>query len=106
MLFTGADAQVLEMLRRSVRMLRFGGDCYAYALLASGHCDLVLETGLQPYDYLPLVQVIRGAGGVITDWQGQALGVGSAGEVLAAATPELHRAMLDRIERLRAGQAA
>lgn len=106
MLFSGPDHRVLDLLRRSVRLLRFGGDCYSYALLASGHCDLVIETGLEPYDYLPLVQVIRGAGGVITDWDGKDLSVASKGEVLAAATPQLHAAMLGRLMDARAGQAA
>lgn len=87
LLFTGAGAAAFQALREAVGLIRFGGDCYNYALLASGHCDLVLETGLQPYDYLPVVQVIRGAGGVITDWQGRALTLQSSGEVLAAATP-------------------
>lgn len=106
LLFSGPKAAAFEALRKSVRLIRFGGDCYNYALLASGHCDLVLETGLQPYDYLPVVQVIRGAGGVITDWHGDELGVDSSGDVLAAATPELHRAMLERLADCRKQQAA
>lgn len=97
LLFDEGHAFAFGALRGAVKMIRFGGDCYNYALLASGHCDLVLETGLQPYDYLPVVQVIRGAGGVITDWQGRPLTVHSSGEVLAAATPELHGAMLERL---------
>ncbi|WP_108260214.1 histidinol-phosphatase [Mangrovicoccus ximenensis] len=102
MLFEGDDLAAYELLRRSVRLLRFGGDCYNYGLLASGHCDLVLEIGLQPYDYLPVVQVIEGAGGVISDWDGKPLGLGSRGDVLASATPELHGKMLDRLAQLRA----
>ena len=72
-------------------MRRYGGDCYSYGLLASGHVDLVVEAGLQPYDYLALMPVIEGAGGVITDWSGQPLGLASQGRVIAAATPQLHR---------------
>ncbi|WP_172329127.1 histidinol-phosphatase [Mangrovicoccus sp. HB161399] len=106
MLFEGDDLKVYDLLRRSVRLLRFGGDCYNYGLLASGHCDLVLEIGLQPYDYLPLVQVIEGAGGVITDWDGQPLGLDSRGDVLASATPELHGKMLDRLAQTRAAVPA
>jgi fructose-1,6-bisphosphatase/inositol monophosphatase family enzyme len=79
-------------------MRRFGGDCYAYALLASGHIDVVIEAGLQPYDFLALVPVIAGAGGVITDWRGQPLGLDSDGRVVAAATPALHRELLDRLK--------
>ena len=90
-IFEGADLDAFEALARSVRMRRYGGDCYSYGLLASGHVDLVVEAGLQPYDYLALMPVIEGAGGVITDWSGQPLGLASQGRVIAAATPQLHR---------------
>jgi fructose-1,6-bisphosphatase/inositol monophosphatase family enzyme len=94
-MFEGDDLARFEKLSRSAGMRRFGGDCYAYALLASGHCDLVVEAGLQPYDYLPLVPVIQGAGGRISDWQGRALGFGSDGRVIAAANETLWLAALD-----------
>lgn len=93
--FRGQDAAAFAALGGSVRMTRFGGDCYSYGLLAAGHVDLVCEVGLQPYDYLPLVPVIAGAGGVITDWDGQPLTMGSDGRVMAAATPDLHAKALD-----------
>jgi inositol-phosphate phosphatase/L-galactose 1-phosphate phosphatase/histidinol-phosphatase len=51
----------------------YGCDCYAYGLLAAGYCDLVVEADLKPYDYMALVPVIQGAGGIITDWRGQPL---------------------------------
>jgi len=88
-IFDGLDWPLFDALSRRAAMRRYGGDCYAYALLASGHCDLVVEAGLQPYDYLPLVAVIEGAGGRISDWQGQALGLDSDGHVVAAATAAL-----------------
>lgn len=106
LLFAGTGAAAFQALRDAARLIRFGGDCYNYGLLASGHCDLVLETGLQPYDYLPVVQVVRGAGGVITDWQGRPLTMQSSGEVLAAATPELHAAMLERLAAAQGHQVA
>ncbi len=106
MLFVGEDRKVFELLVNSVRLLRFGGDCYNYGLLASGHCDLVLEIGLQPYDYLPLVSVIEGAGGVISDWSGRPLGLASKGDVLASATPELHDKMLTRLAQTRSAVPA
>jgi histidinol phosphatase-like enzyme (inositol monophosphatase family) len=92
--FDAAGWASFEALSRAVRMRRFGGDCYSYGLLASGHIDLVVETGLKPYDYLPLVPIIEGAGGVLTDWSGQPLHLGSDGRVVAAATPALHREVL------------
>jgi len=93
--FAEEDLGRLERVSRAARLRRFGGDCHSYGLLASGHVDVIVEAGLQPYDYMSLVPVIEGAGGVITDWRGGALGFDSDGRVVAAATPELHRACLD-----------
>lgn len=90
-IFTGAELAAFDHLAAKTRMRRYGGDCYSYGLLASGHVDLVVEAGLQPYDYLALAPVIEGAGGVMTDWAGQPLGLASKGRVIAAATPALHR---------------
>lgn len=104
-LFSDGKQSVFNLLRKKARLIRFGGDCYNYAMLSSGLCDLVVETGLEPYDYLPVVQIVRGAGGVITDWQGKALGIDSTGDVLAAATPELHAQMLEYFQNLQASEA-
>lgn len=90
-IFEGAELAAFDALTDAARMRRYGGDCYSYGLLASGHVDLVVEAGLQPYDYLALMPVIEGAGGVITDWSGQPLSLESQGRVVAAATPQLHR---------------
>jgi fructose-1,6-bisphosphatase/inositol monophosphatase family enzyme len=76
------------------RVNRFGYDAYVYALLAAGHLDLMIETDLEPYDYLALVPLIEEAGGVITDWSGRPLRIDSRGDVLAAASPSLHAAAL------------
>ncbi|MCC5862140.1 MAG: histidinol-phosphatase [Gammaproteobacteria bacterium] len=82
------DAACHARLARQVRLSRFGGDCYSYCMLASGHVQLVVESGLQDYDILPLVPIIEGAGGTVTDWQGRPLRGG--GQVLAAADRTLH----------------
>lgn len=92
--FAPADWARYDALSRKGAIRRFGGDCYQYGLLASGHCDLVVETSLQPYDYMALVPVVEGAGGVMTDWQGQRLGLGSDGKVVAAASRALHEQAL------------
>lgn len=76
---------------------RLGSDCYPHALVASGYADAVVDYGLQPYDYLPLVAVIEAAGGVMTDWQGQPLSLSSDGRTLTAATPELHTDLLEMV---------
>ncbi len=96
-MFDAALGPRFERLSRAVRFRCFGGDCYAYALLASGHTDLVAEADMQPYDYLALVPVIEGAGGVVSDWQGRALGMESDGTVLAAANPALHALALAQL---------
>lgn len=89
-LFTGGDAQALDSLRRSVRITRYGHDAYAYARLAAGSLDLVVECGLKSHDYNALIPVVRGSGGMFGDWRG---GEDFAqGNVIAAATPQLYEA--------------
>ncbi|NBC95055.1 MAG: histidinol-phosphatase [Deinococcus-Thermus bacterium] len=70
----------------------WGGDCYAYGLLAAGFLDLVIEAHLKLYDYAALVPVIEGAGGVMTDWAGAPLGPSSDGRVIAAGDATAHAA--------------
>ena len=70
-------------------MRRFGGDCYQYGLLASGHHDLVIEAGLQRYDVMALIPVIEAAGGVIRGWDGAPLWERFDGRVIAAANQSL-----------------
>ncbi|KAI0493741.1 hypothetical protein KFK09_023866 [Dendrobium nobile] len=72
-LFTGEAELAFSRLRNKVKVPLYGCDCYAYALLASGFVDLVVESGLKPYDFLSLVPVIEGAGGSLTDWKGNKL---------------------------------
>ena len=79
-----------DALRRAVARNRWGSDCYAYALLASGHIDLVVENGLKLWDFATLVPVIEQAGGTITDWQGNPLHPGADGHVLAAGDARVH----------------
>ena len=76
-----------------VKLTRYGIDCYAYALLAAGHVDLVIEAGLQSYDIAAPIAVIRAAGGIVSDWEGGPAHEG--GRVIAAASPELHAAALE-----------
>ena len=94
---TGAQRAAFARLAGIGRVNRPGYDCYPYAQLAAGHVDVVVEVGLQPYDHMALVPVIEGAGGRITDWDGRRLGLGSGGDVAAAANPALHAALLDRL---------
>lgn len=82
----------------SGRINRLGYDCYPHALLAAGKIDLVVDFDLKPYDYLPLIPIIEGAGGVITDWQGKALNLQSEGRVISAANARLHQQGLGLLE--------
>ncbi|CAA7623808.1 histidinol-phosphatase [Magnetospirillum sp. UT-4] len=79
-----------DRIAARVKLPRYGCDCYAYALLATGFVDLVAEAGLKPYDYCALVPVIENAGGLCTDWQGRTLTMDSGGTVCAAGDPRLH----------------
>jgi len=92
-MFAASEARGgFERLSAASRMMRYGGDCYSYCLLALGQIDLVIENGLQPYDIIPLVPIIEGAGGIVTDGRGGPAGGG--GLIVAAATRELHRRAL------------
>jgi len=82
-------------LANAVKLFRWGGDCYAYGLLALGLADLVVEADLKLYDYCALVPVIQGAGGIITDWSGGGLGLDSDTTVIAAGDARLQRAAMD-----------
>ncbi len=88
--FGAGEWSAFDALSRRCALRRFGGDCYSYAQLAGGHIDLVVEANLQPYDYLAAAAIVKEAGGLMTDWSGQALGVESDGRVIAASTPALH----------------
>jgi len=91
-MFPGALEKKHTALTQQVKLFRWGGDCYAYGLLASGHVDLVAENDLKLYDFAALVPVIKGAGGLATDWHGRELDMNSDGSILAAGDPAAHRA--------------
>lgn len=89
--FRGDELGRYENCTRRAALRRYGGDCYIYGLLASGHCDLVIESALKPHDFQALVPVVQGAGGRISDWDGQPLTAQSGERVIAAATEPLWR---------------
>lgn len=91
-LFKDKKHDGFERLQRDARLTRYGVDCYAFAMLASGFVDVVIETGLQPYDIVALIPIIEQAGGVISQIDGSPAEAG--GDVIAAATPELHEAAI------------
>ena len=90
---TKAEGAAFHRLAAQCKLTRYGMDCYAYALVAAGQIDLVVEAGLQSYDIQAPIAVIEAAGGVVTDWDGGKVHMG--GRVVAAATPELHAEALN-----------
>jgi len=94
-LFEGREERGFRALERGVKLCRYGGDCYIYAMLAMGNVDLATDARLNPYDIQGLIPVIEGAGGVITTWSGEPAALG--GTVLASGCEELHRSALELI---------
>jgi myo-inositol-1(or 4)-monophosphatase len=91
-LMDAADRAAFNRIEEAVLLSRYGGDCYAYCMLAAGHVDLVIETGLKPHDVLALVPIINGAGGVITTWENGEPYKG--GRIVAAGDRRVHAAAL------------
>jgi histidinol phosphatase-like enzyme (inositol monophosphatase family) len=89
---TAEEAAAFHRLAPQCRLVRYGTDCYAYALLALGQIDLVVEAGLQAYDVAAPIAVIEAAGGLVTDWEGRPAHQG--GRILAAANADIHAAAL------------
>jgi histidinol phosphatase-like enzyme (inositol monophosphatase family) len=85
---TAEEGTAFRRVAPKARLVRYGTDCYAYALIAAGQIDLVIEAGLQAYDVQAPIAVIEAAGGIVTDWQGRPAHDG--GRILAAASRELH----------------
>ncbi len=87
--FAGDDVDAFMGVAKAVaeRKIVYGGDCYNYGLVASGHVDLVIEAGLKLHDYASLVPVVEGAGGTMSDWQGNPLDAESDGRVIALGDP-------------------
>jgi myo-inositol-1(or 4)-monophosphatase len=85
----GSELPRFERLAARVRRTSWGGDCYAYGLLALGQIDIVAERDLKPWDWTALVPIVEGAGGKVTDWQGRRLSATSGGDILAVGDPAL-----------------
>ncbi len=84
----GREAAGFQQMKSRARMTRYGGDCYAYAMLAAGFVDVVVEAGLKSHDIVALIPIIEGAGGRITTWDGGPATEG--GRIVAAGDPRLH----------------
>jgi myo-inositol-1(or 4)-monophosphatase len=96
LLMSEEDRDAFRRVEERARLSRYGGDCYAYCMLAAGHIDLIIETELKPHDIIPLFPIIAGAGGVLTAWDG-----GSAlpgGRIVAAGDRRVHAAALELLK--------
>ena len=91
-LFTSQERTRFDAVKRAARLTRYGLDAYGYALMSLGTIDLVVEADLAPYDIQPLIPVIHGAGGLVTNWNGELPLTG--GQIVAASGADLHREAL------------
>jgi histidinol phosphatase-like enzyme (inositol monophosphatase family) len=92
--YSNSDRPALDRMRTATRWTVYGGSCMAYGRIASGRIDVGIDVGFDPTDYLALVPVITGAGGIITDWDGNPLTLQSGDRLAAAGDPEIHRKTL------------
>lgn len=86
-LFKPDELVTFNKVKDATKLTRYGYDCYAYAMLAAGHIDLVVEAGLNPYDISALIPIVEQAGGIVVNWQGKSAANG--GQILAAANKQL-----------------
>lgn len=96
-MFDEEERAAFERVAGDVRLMRWGGDCYAYAMLAAGHLDLVVESDLKPFDIVALIPIIEGAGGVVTTWDGGPASQG--GRIIAAGDRRVHEQAMERLAR-------
>jgi myo-inositol-1(or 4)-monophosphatase len=96
MLMNETDRECFRRVEQSVRLSRYGGDCYAYCMLAAGHIDVVIETELKPYDIIPLIPIVTGAGGIATSWDGGPAALG--GRVVVSGDRRVHEAALKMLQ--------
>lgn len=94
-LFQPQEIAAYRHVERMARLARYGTDCYAYCMVASGHADIVIESGLNPYDIVALIPIIEGAGGRISTWDGG--NAVNGGSIVATGDPTLHEKVLEEL---------
>ena len=94
----GDDRQRFDALRDQVKMYRLGGDCYLHAMVAMGGVDIASDGNLNPYDIQALIPIVRGAGGVVSTYDGGEPSMG--GSILCSANQRLHNEALDVIQKI------
>ena len=96
LLMNEADRAAFGRVENAVKLSRYGGDCYAYCMLAAGQIDLVIETEIKPYDIVALIPIIAGAGGIVTTWEGGPAQAG--GRIVVAGDKRVHAAALKMLK--------
>lgn len=95
-LMNEADRASFRRVEQEAQLSRYGGDCYAYCMLAAGHIDLVIETELKPHDIAALIPIVTGAGGIVTTWEGEP--AQSGGRIVAAGDRAAHEAAIKLLQ--------
>jgi myo-inositol-1(or 4)-monophosphatase len=96
LLMNETDRAAFARVEKSAKLSRYGGDCYAYCMVAAGHIDLVIETEIKPHDIAALIPIITGAGGVVTTWEGERADKG--GRIIAAGDKRVHAAAMKMLK--------
>jgi inositol-phosphate phosphatase / L-galactose 1-phosphate phosphatase / histidinol-phosphatase len=97
-LFAPGQHELWRKVVAGAKHVVYGGDCYTYAQVASGFVDVVLEAGLQTYDFCALAPVIEAAGGIVTDWHGNPVSLSSDGTILACGDARTHSEILGLLD--------
>jgi myo-inositol-1(or 4)-monophosphatase len=95
LLMNEADRAAFRNVENVVKLSRYGGDCYAYCMLAAGQIDLIIETELKPHDIVPLIPIITGAGGIVTTWENGPAQAG--GRIVVAGDKRVHGAAVEML---------
>ncbi len=96
LLMNTADRAAFGRLENAVKLSRYGGDCYAYCMLAAGLIDLIIETEIKPYDIVAVIPIIAGAGGIVTTWENGPAQAG--GRIVVAGDKRVHQAALEMLK--------
>ena len=96
LLMNKADRAAFGKVENAAKLSRYGGDCYAYCMLAAGLIDLVIETEIKPYDIVAVIPIIAGAGGIITTWENGPAQEG--GRIVVAGDARVHAAALEMLK--------
>jgi len=96
LLMNEADRASFKRVENAAKLSRYGGDCYAYCMVAAGLIDLVIETEIKPYDIVAVIPVVTGAGGIVTTWENEPAQAG--GRVIVAGDARVHAAALKLLQ--------